>query len=182
MKKIYILLAIPVILIGTILFAQKVTANPSFFANYAASSAATTTVSYLKYGVGTSTLSFDAQTGTSQAMDSATLLTQFAGSSTASVLNISFEYSQDGIDWYKNRLSESTTTAPNIDLNVPNSYQWTFASTSALAGAAGTIATSTRIINVSTPTRFVRAVYTLTSTSQNGAVWAQFIGKRQTTN
>ena len=118
------------------------------------------------------------------ATDKAVLLIQFVGSSTSSVLNTNIEYSQDGIDWYQSTDTlvpgYATTSEPVFDIsNVPQ-YRLIYASSTAgLASTTISQSTTTRAVNIMTPTRYVRAIFTETGAA--GAVWSQFIPERQTT-
>lgn len=144
-------------------------ANPAAFSTGVQTAAATTSPAYMGIGTGTSTLTYNSSiSGNPLKPDSSALLIQFAASSTSAVLNISIQYSQDGIDWYNDNISNNvaTTTIP-INLSVASSYTWK---------AAGT-ATTGVIINVPTPTRYVRAVSSLTGAA--GAVWEQFVPNKQ---
>lgn len=170
-----------ILALGTVNFAH---ANPGGFPPGAKTANATTTVAYVGIGLATSTVTYDAYnisgtneptTGVVSDTDSASLLVQFAGSSTSAVLNISYEFSQDGIDWYRDSTSISTSTIPE-NVNLANSLSWTFTGTPS-GGIAGTVATTSRIFTVLTPTRYVRAVFSLTGAA--GAVWAQFVPKKQ---
>src|SRR5437870_5803479 len=83
-------------------------ANPSYFANGTSTAAATTTKAFMTPGTATTTTPvFDsyAQTaagGLTTKSDYAGLLVRLSASSTATVLSVNVEYSQDGIDWYRN--------------------------------------------------------------------------------
>lgn len=155
-----------------------VKANPSFFirANnlVCGNFTATTSIAYLRFGIGTTTPTFDTGCAAAGSADSSVLAIQLTGSSTATTLNINFEYSQDGIDWYGG--PATTTTSATV---LATTYSLAFASTT-FAGAVGTgNGIIYRLIAVPTPMRYVRAVETLPSGSTNGAVWAEFIAKRQ---
>lgn len=158
-------------------------ANPSYFTPVVSSATATGTVSYMTPGTATTTLTLDSyyvnSAGTPTKADSAVLLTQFTGSSTSSVLGIALEYSQDGIDWYSDALnSNNSTTTPGVwNISTRNAYSWTFSNTQTIGGAGGTLATTTRAVNIQTPTRFVRAVYSITGA--NGAIWEQFVPAKE---
>lgn len=157
--------------------ASVASANPSYVGPTVQTASATTSPAYMTPGTATSTLTFDSYNPTTNVFvaDRLALLMQFTGSSTSAVLGINFEYSQDGIDWYKNAIVTSetiSTTSPSLSLNTPTSATWTFSGTP-LNGDAGTVATSTRIVSVPLYTRFVRSVFTLTGAS--GAVWGQFV-------
>lgn len=173
-----IVVAILVIAFGFLAVAK---ANPSFFMrqNNGTTTTATTSVVYMSPGAATTTYSFDAGAGAAGSTDGAVFTVQLIGSSTATTLNIAFEYSQDNVNWYNDRLITSASTTQTFNLNSPNIYQWSFSSTSVQGGVAGITTTNRRIITVPTPTRYVRAVLTLPAGSLNGSVWGEFIGKRQ---
>lgn len=156
-------------------------ANPSYFVNSAPLTAATSSPIFMVVGTAaTSTLTFNSAVGTTQALNSATLLTQFTGSSTAAVLTVSFEVSQDGIDWYSDDILggaiSTTTLAVNISGTSATTYTWKYAS-STIGGATSTQNMNPKALVAPTPLRLVRAVYTITGA--NGAVWGQFVGKRE---
>jgi hypothetical protein len=182
------------LLIAIVLAASAITvkANPSFFVRTVQTATATSTIAYMTPGNATSTLIYDSYAqGTPRASDSALLLTQFTASTTASNLAIALEYSNgDGstdcstspglCDWYKDNLftitNASTTQATNIA--VASSLAWNFASSS--QGGAAVLSTNQRALKailVPMPTRYVRAVFTITGA--NGAVWAQIVPKRE---
>lgn len=144
-----------------------------------ATSLSTTSVTYMKPGTGTSTatcIMSNAGEGT-EVFDTAVLLLQFTGSSTASTLSITPEWSQDGIDWYPVIDKLATTTTP-IGGNTAFSYTVGFASTTP-GGQAGTSSVFTRAYELPVHTKRVRAVITMPAGSQNGAVWANIVGKTQ---
>lgn len=167
-------------------------ANPSYFATGTQTSTATTTPVFMTPGTATTTLVYNAYAGGSVATaaatstatntsksDSAVLLVQFAGSSTLSTMNIAFEYSMDGIDWYTNftvPAGYSTTTATYQLGTAPFSVKFPFAS-STVAGGSTYQVRDNRVIAVNVPTNVVRAVITITGA--NGAVWARFVPTKQ---
>jgi len=182
----------PAVVMVFILMGIAVTAkaNPSFYPGSAVYNTATSTGRYMTPGAATTTLVYDAYSisGTNQpasgntyAVNSAALLLQFSASTTASVLGVRFEYSQDGIDWYGDGAVNltATTTAYNVSIN--ENFTWTFASSTiggiradqGLAGINGTKNRDNKIINIVTPTRFVRAIVTLTGA--NATVWGQIV-------
>ena len=165
-------------------------ANPSYFAERAQTSAATSSPAYFATpGTATSTVTYNSASSTSPSSPTArfkadvvTLLVQFAGKSPTSVLNLNLEYSGDCIDYYRDFVvlgtGRSTTTGATV-IGTPNSYTWTFAS-STLNGVAVTAAngaTSTAAIQLNVPTQCMRAVFTMTG--NGGAVWAQFVPIKQ---
>ena len=109
MKKYIITSALVLTLV--LFFGYQVKANPSYFTRYQMASA-TSTLTYMTAGTATTTLTFDTGVGAAGGADSAILNVQFTASSTSSVLNINYEYSQDNIDWYYSDLSDQATTTP----------------------------------------------------------------------
>lgn len=164
-------------------FSYVARANPSFFtrANGLAcgSLTATTSVSYMTAGTATTTYTFDTGCATAGSADSAVFVAQLTGSSTATILTTSFEYSQDGVDWYSDSLSQGATTTSAQALTPARTYTLAFASTT--VGGLGGVGNGRvyRAITVPTPTRYVRAIQSLTPASTNGAVWGEFVSKRQ---
>lgn len=139
-------------------------AAPDF--NSVSTAAATTSLTYITPGTATTTLTYDSLfTGSDQAV----LLTQLTASSTSSVLNITAQYSQDGIDWYGDNLIESvnSTSTPAKSIQVGNTYTWLAAST----------ALTSKAIFIPTPTRFTRIQYSMTGAA--GGVWGQMVAKKQ---
>lgn len=166
MKKKYILVGM--VAIG-LLIAVVARANPIQFLPHSATATATSSVNYIGAGTGTTTLSYDAYAaGQPLATESATLFIQSTASSTASVLFIDIEYSQDGTDWYQDLVNISTTSVSQ-DLTNENRYT---------IRAEGTTRVS-RAFNIKTPTRYVRAV--ISATASSSAVWADIIPVRQRT-
>jgi hypothetical protein len=154
-----------------------VKANPSFFIRQQSASA-TTTVSYMTAGTATTTLVFDTGVNAAGSTDGAVLLTQFTASTTASQVAYTFEYSQDAVDWYSDRLDNGATTTPQINLSTETTYLLTGVG-ERNGGVAGTSSTTLRAIVAKTPTRYIRAIYTIPVGSGNGAVYGEFIAKRQ---
>lgn len=172
-----------IVLVLALALAKTANANPLFLAPTAETATSTTSVSYLTPGVATSTITYDAYTPSTNfnfyqyVPTKSALLLRFVGSSTLSTLAINFEYSNDGIDWYKSLLVDSNaqgTTSPVIDLSATYSYRWQFASSTVggVAQTASNSATSTRVMLVPTPTRFVRMITSITG--GNGSFWGQF--------
>lgn len=163
------------LIIGSVTFVK---ANPSYFSQVASS-----TVVYMTPGAATTTVTFDTGITTGQAMDNASFLLAFAGSSTASSLNIQFEYSQDASTWYADKVnniaSSTSLTETRFPLTPANVFVLTMASTS-LGGVTGNAATTTRIFSVATPTRYIRAILSMPAGSLNGDIEQRFfLGKRQ---
>lgn len=171
-------------IIAVLIGAIAAHANPSFFAPQAMSATATTTIAYMTPGTATSTMMYDSFNlfGTNQpvvndptAAASAALEVQFTASSSVSVLNIAIERSDDQIDWYQDEYSfpvNATSTGAN-SISLPNSFTWTYASSTVGGQPNNTSGRIGKIMRVDTPTRYTRAVFTLTGA--NGAVWSKFV-------
>jgi hypothetical protein len=164
MNKKYLIIA-GLVLIG-VGFSLTAKANALFFLPTVQTATATTTAAFIGVGTGTTTLSFDAYAnGATRAANYATLFTQFAASSTSSLLTITPQYSQDGVDWYSDSTLIATSSVTAIQ--TANTYTW----------LAATTATSSRAIVIKTPTRYTRVQYSLTGAA--GAVWAQIVPARE---
>ena len=142
---------------------------------------ATTTLSYLSAGMGTTTYTYDTfAPGCTDpySTDKLSFLIQATGSSTATTYNVTFEYSQDGVDWYSDGQSgfQSASTTGQTTVSSDNLVSFAYAS-STTDGLRSL--TDNKIINVLSPTREVRAVVTLPVGSTNGAVWGEFVGQKQ---
>lgn len=182
------IIGIALIAIVAVFGVTQVYANPQLFTQSAKTQTATTTLAYLTPGTATTTLVYDTreQSGTNQAggnntyiAETVTLKQYLKASSTATVLVTNFEFSDDKIDWYQNNLE--TYAAGAIAIATPNSYTWTFAS-STIGGVLNGNGTDVgaKVISVKVPTRYVRAVFTMTGA--NGAIWAELLPKKQIAN
>lgn len=142
-------------------------ANPSIFLTRVQTSTATSSPTQIFIATATTTLVFDAYANYDPVSgDSGTLLIQQTASSTASVVSVFFEFSQDGIDYYADSLDLASTTA-GISLNSDRVYTW----------GAATVNRSSKAIGFKSPTRFVRA--NIKQTAGTSTVWAEIIPKRQ---
>lgn len=165
-----ILIASVVLIIAFFAMALKAHANPSDL--NLSNTTATTTVSYLTAAGASTTETYDTYqggVGDPNASESAVLFTQYAASSSSAILAIRIQYSQNGIDWYDDNLTASTlgTTTQPYNVGVANSFTW----------AAVNTATSSKAITIPTPTRFVRASYSVTGA--NAAVYKVIIAKKE---
>lgn len=140
--------------------------NPIGFVSACATSAASSTTS----GIATTSsviLSCDAYTFTPRAFEGATLLLQ-ASSSPGAIVNVAFQYSQDGLDWYEDDLlNSSSTIAQGTSIAGSSTYSWV-----KVGGAV-----QMKALNVPTPVRYVRAVFT--GGQSTSTIFAQIIPKRQ---
>lgn len=164
-------------------------ANPFYFGPTVQTSVATSTPVYMTPGNATTTLVYNSSTDSTNPTavstktnavkaDSVTFLFALTGSSTVSVANVTFEFSNDGIDWYQNELPifGYSTTSQTFVPTTPLSMNLQFASTT-VGGAAGTSAVDRIAVTVPVPTKDVRAVVTLKGA--NAAVWQQFVPIKQ---
>lgn len=174
--------AITLIAVGVLLAAGIAYANPLYTAGKARSALATSTLAYMTPGTATSTLVYDSyeQLGTNQPNqgnitipNTVALAIQGVGSSTASIVNLACEYSDDGIDWYQNEMFPATTSDPVL-ITAPNTFTFTNAS-STIGGVA--FNGFKKIITCPLPTRFVRAVASVTG--DKAAIWDTFIPSKQ---
>ena len=170
------LLLTALLIISLFGFATRTHANPLRFPPAVASATATTTSTYFVAGTTATTTmaTYDTYSntgvsgvgGSTQAMDKASLLIQLAASSTSSILRTTFEYSQDGIDWYEDEIFVPATSG-YTSIGQPTVYTWT---------ANGT-ATSSKIVNVPTPLRYVRV--RMRVEGANASVWAAIQPQKQ---
>lgn len=179
-------LAVAVAIFAVALIAH---ANPTFWASSASTATATTSVAYITKGAATTTTPvYDSysvngtnqtNTNNNQSAESAVMLLRLTASSSATTLNISFEYSQDKVDWYQDNLQvqQNGTTSQQIAIQTANTYSWVFASSTIGGDANIGSTTMTKAITVPTPTRYVRPVFTMTGA--NGAIWAVILPKKQ---
>lgn len=154
-------------------------ANPEIFPPSSTSAVATSTLQFLTAGSTVFNQQYDAYTyyfasstsqGQQYALENAVVMVADTASSSSSVLNVSIQYSQNGIDWYADDVNgpQSTTTPQN--LNNINVYKY-----------ASTVTTTTYFaFPIKTPTRFVRAVFT--ATGANLGLYAQITPQRQVTS
>lgn len=160
-------------------------ANPLQTAPTVQTATATTSPSYMTAGTATTSLVFDSYIpGANKISDQAVLLIQLVASTTATTLNTNLEYSQDAIDWYQDggtMAANYATTSKPFDISQVNQFKLNYAtSTAGLAGIGATAtSTLTRVLMLKTPTRYIRAVFTLPVGSAAGGVWAQFLASRQ---
>lgn len=205
MKKIYLILG-SIFMTAFALMAVAAYANTSYFAPTAASATASSTVQFLTAASATLSTStpmvYDSYgiNGTNQnpgqkydATDSVTLMEYVTASTTATIYRTNVEYS-DGIaptgnpincvstpnacDWYDNNLD--TYAAGAIAIAVPNSYTWTYASTThdtTLNGAPSLENRGSKLIGLKTPLRYVRVFVSVSG--GNGAIYMKFVPKKQ---
>lgn len=147
---------------------------------------------YLGNFATTSINSFDTQGDGALPAKSATLLVALTASSSATTLNIFLEFSQNNADWYGDNISGvGATSTQTITLAVPSKYTLTGATSSNTIGGVATAGnTLYRAFTVQVPSRYVRAVLQLASSTvisggpnqsgEGGTVWSDFIAKKET--
>lgn len=188
-KSKVVLLALVTAIFATALMLLNVTpagANALQFVPTVQSASATTTLFNIQPGFATTTLTYDANSLPGGfAADKAVLFVQFHASTSISTLNINVEYSQDGQDWYQNGdagFMKSATTSFStffVSTSAPT-YSWQFASTTAGLAAPSSIASTThRAFVLETPTRFIRAVFSVPIGSASSSIWAQIVPIKQ---
>lgn len=178
------------IILGFLAFATTIYANPFYAGLDAKSATATSTQVYLTPGTATSTVIYDSYElyGTNQTNggdttipDTVAILLQGAASSTATVVSVACEFSNNYTggngDWYQNEIYPATTTGAQ-SITTPLSFSFTYASTT--VGGAAVLSNTNRFQKVVTcpaPTRFVRAVVSVTGA--NASIWTDIVPKKQ---
>lgn len=163
------LLVAVALIAGSIHIAQ---AQPSFYLLATPSAAATSTLTFLTSSGQATSSTMDAYAfGGKFGFDKNALVIEYVASSTSSSLNIRFQYSINGNDWADDNYSYpalSGTTSPMVSIQQFNNYQWSALST----------ATTTKIINVPTAARYVRAIFTQSGAA--GGIWYTWAPSEQT--
>lgn len=145
---------------------------------------ATTSVSYMSAGVGTSTITCDleyiasAYGNGSNSFDSAILGIQLNASSTNTTLAWKYEYSQNKLDWYEDDVELTINATTTTHVRTYKEHSWLFASSSYPTSIANS-SRSTKKVNLETPTKWIRVTFYMPTGSTGGALWAQIIGKSE---
>lgn len=146
---------------------------------------ATTTLSYMSAGNATSTYQIDAngQFSTTKPLptmaqvDAGSILIVFNASSSASILNYQFQYSNNSVDWYP-ETQQQTLGSTGLATSSPVTHSYT---PLALVGpAAGTSTMIAAIPNLQA--YHERVVFSIPIGSPNGAVYAEVVTKRNPSN
>jgi hypothetical protein len=188
--KLKYVLASGAVAILAVLGLASVAAASSYFSGTVQTADATSTVAYMTPGTATSTLTYNTYTNTNvatatpsttnySAATSVTLLGQLTGSSTATVLHITPEYSQNGLDWYQGYglLPQYSATTTNQTLSWATVDSITIAYASTTVDQTSTSSIDRFAVTIAVPTKDVRLVFTLTGA--NGAFWGQVIPTKQ---
>lgn len=174
-RHVNIWVAIGVVVVAIILASlgvQVASAQPSTVVLQTTASA-TTTVSYLGNGTGTSTYQFDnpafssGKVANMQTTDTVALFLQVAASSTATVYTVTPQYSNNNVDWY-NVGSQGTASASGVvAVSTSTTFTWT----------PGTTATSSMTFNLPTVATMHERVL-LSASGAAGAVYAEVTLKK----
>lgn len=183
--------------VGILVYLQYgiVHANPDQILENAVGSSvgsASSSPAYIGFGTATSTNSFDTQGDGALPAKSATLFVALTGSSSATTLNITLEFSQNNSDWYGDDISGVLgTSTQTITLTTPSKYTMLAATSSTIATGIESTPKNTvyRAFTVQVPSRYVRAIFSMSSSTvlsagpnqqgTNGAVWSDFIAKKE---
>ncbi len=165
MKK-YIITGLALVFVSAIGY-NVANANPSFFAGGVVSATATTSPVLMQAATATTTIvTYDTYTqGIPTKTTNAALLVQFAGTNTPA-LNMAFQFSQDGVDWYDDNYTQSATGYPVNSVTQSNILTWT-----------SNNATTSRAFALPTPTRYVRVNAKMTAAP--GSVWMQVVPSKE---
>lgn len=183
------------VLITSLALAGIVYANPFYQGLSAQTAIATSTQVYMTPGAATTTPIYDSyeQYGTNETnggnltvANQVAVLLNGAASSTATVVNVTCEFSNNyngttgNGDWYQNEIIGATTTNAGVQSIGPvNGFSFTYASTT-VGGAplpSATFGKFAKVIVCPVPLRFVRAVITMTGA--NGSVWSSIVPIKQ---
>lgn len=186
MKKIS--LYVSLFVFGFLALAQSTYASPMQFIQRSFTNA-TGTPTYITPGLATTSLAIDTAPG-GYALSKLVLVEQQTASSTGSILNTDFEFSPDmgvdctaiptGCDWYKPSLIQTSSTSPTFVMDQFQTQSWKFASSSqGRAGIGANANRDFRVLSISAPMRYIRAIFTVPIGATNAGVWAMFIGTKE---
>lgn len=153
--------------------------------NAAGNAIATTSPVYMTAGAATTTLTLNSNQFGDPNVSLETplpLVVQLTASSTATKVNISFEYAADAqcVDWYGDNTDSLATTSQTYTASYTRNITWSFASSSLNGAPIGALNNlQTKLFMLNAPVRCVRAVFTLAAGSTGGAIWPAFIVKKQ---
>ena len=180
MKKFYL----PILIIAMFLTAfaiyqaKPANANPDFFCEDRLN-AASTTLTFMTPGTATTTHTYENCGGTTSAR-SAILFFQYTASTTDPLLNLRIEHSQDNIDWYPASVAlEEFATSTSLTGDSATFDFTTLATSTNNNGGTGTDARLHRSLEIETPTQFTRVIFSLPIGTSNGAIWSQFVSKKE---
>lgn len=166
------------VLVAVGMYAINVKAAPATLA-IQTSATATTSVSYMTSGTASSTYQIDnngvfsaSKVPNMQSVDSVNVYVQYAASSTAAVLTIVPQWSNNGIDWYSfNQATNATPASNGVTLLASSTLTYQFLPLST--------ATSSMVINLP-DVRGQHERVTYGTTGANGAVYSEYVLKFNT--
>lgn len=183
-------------------FAGIAHANPSFWPRFRTTgtgSTATTTVNYIKFGIGTTTIVYDSfnPNDASLKADSALVVFQFTATTTIATpkMNARVEYALDtgtncqvtprACDWYP--ASAAVNSSPATTTIMTGNFadmQFSLATSTTDQGGSsfynsGATSTIMQSFAIDTPTRFVRVKFYMPSGGGNGSLWAAIQAAKQ---
>lgn len=167
-----------VVLASVVLFHTRASANPSVYCREPLARA-TTTHSYLRAGYGTTTLTVDQCAQSDIAADSALLLLQITGTSTAPTLDMRVEYSADKIDWYPASAPLATLATSTQITGDSATTKLILANATTDYGGTGTATRFHRSMEIPMHTRYARVVFTMPAGSAQAALWAELVSRRE---
>lgn len=162
--------------LGSIFGVTAALANPIYLPPHNACSTAAATSSVLSLATTTPTITltcdaFALAAGLYDptAMQSAVLALQVKSLSTATILSITPQYSDDGVDWYDDNMGAVGTTTGLTSVSQVKSFTWTM----------GTTSTSSKLITMVTPIRYIRVILQNSAGAPTSTVWATFIPRKE---
>lgn len=129
-------------------------------------STATTTPSYMTPGTGTSTLAVDTWN-----VDKVDLFINMTASTSVATLNWTYEYSNNGIDWYYEDAQSVTGTSQILHASTTVTHSWR---------PGSTVASTTRKV-LTLPdiaSNYKRVTFFLPIGTTNASIWYEFTAKR----
>jgi len=182
--KVWYIWGATVLLLAGVFGVFVVGANPQFFMPRKLMKTATTTVTYMTPGTATTTFAFDTfQNSSNNAVNGLALAIQFtASSSPRSTLKWHYEYSPDNIDWYPEQEVLTTVATTTLYTLKVKEHSWQFASSTYYDYGNGTATLGFKIVDVPVYARYVRTKFYMErtdSSNRSGAVWAEYIGRKE---
>lgn len=113
--------------------------------------------------------SLDPRDQTPTAIDSAALAIQWTPVANADTLTFAYQYSTDAIDWYDDNLGLQASVSATSTITNKNATAW----------VSGGTTNQKKIVQLRTPTRYVRVVFSRLTGAATSTVWAEIIPQKQ---
>ena len=170
-------IAMIMLLVASALHTYRVaSANASVSCYDTTSFDGTSTRAFMSPGAGTTTLMLS-NCASGNLATSAFVQFQYTASTSGSVLQLRVEHSNDKVDWYPETVVLSTATTSNA---AGDSLTYRFAmATTTDNGGTGVANRLHRSLSISTPTKYTRVIFTVPTAGNNGALWAEVIGRKE---